>query len=91
MHPPPPLGKKEGEGSGKKNMVWGARFQKLRGEPYYQLGLNSERGRGGGGSNVFMQTCSFCGNIVINYSYHYVYSNVFDIAESLIQNNHGSI
>ena len=63
-------------------MVLGARFQKLRREPYYQGGLNPQRGRGGWileGCHVFLQTCYFCGNNVINYSYHYVYSDIFDM------------
>ena len=34
----------------------------------------------------FRQTCYFCDNIVINYSCHYVYSNIFDIADSRILN-----
>ena len=48
--PPPSPGKRKGKGGGggaaeKKNMALGARFQKLRGETYYQWGLNSKRGR----------------------------------------------
>ena len=45
--------------------------------------VNSERGQILEGYHVFLQTCYFCRNIVINYSYHYVYSNIFDITESL--------
>ena len=64
-------------------MVLGARFQKLRG--------------GGGakfsrvGAHVFLETCYFFGSIVVNYSCHDVYINIFDIAEFLRQNNHGPI
>ena len=35
---------KGGGGGLKKNMALGARFQKLRVEPYYQEGLDSQRG-----------------------------------------------
>ena len=38
--------------------------------------------------HVFLQTCTFCGNNVINCSYHYVYTNIFDIAQSLTQNDY---
>ena len=37
--------------------------------------------------HVFLQTRYFCGNI-INYLYHYVYSNLFDIAKFLTQNDY---
>ena len=35
-----------GRGGAEKNMALEAIFQKLRGEPYYQWGLNSKRGKG---------------------------------------------
>ena len=59
-------------------------------------GAGGGGGGGGGaklsqGNHVLLQTCHFCGNIVINYSYHHAYSNIFDIAESLIQNDDGPI
>ena len=49
--------------------------------------LNSQRGRGAKFSEGarFLRATMFCGSIVINYSYHYVYSNIYDIAESLTQ------
>ena len=64
--------------------------------------LNSQRGKRGSkfsegtrflraSHHVFLQTCYYCGSIVINYSCHYVYSNIFDIAEFLTQNDHGPI
>ena len=93
-----PLAK--GEEGFEKNMTLGARFQNFKREPYYQQGLNSQRDRRElnsqrgqilEGYHIFLQTCYFCDNIVINYSYHYVYSNIFDIAEYVTQNNHGSI
>ena len=31
--------------------------------------------------HAFLQTSYFCGNSVIYYSCHYIYSNIFDIAE----------
>ena len=81
-------------------MALGARFQKLR------RGLTIGGGgiiRGAGGAkflegarflrasyHVFLQACYFCGNIVIN-SCHYVYFNIFDIAELLTQNEHDPI
>ena len=43
------------------------------------------------GYHVFLQTCYFCGNTVINYSYQNVYYNIYDMAKSLTQNDHGSI
>ena len=36
-----------------------------------------------------MLTCYFCGNIFYNCSCHYVCSNIFDIAEPLIEKHHG--
>ena len=66
MHPPSPWQKQGGVGGGggggvKKNMALGARFQKLKGDLTIRRGLD-------------FQQCYFCGNIVINYLYHYVYS-----------------
>ena len=37
--------------------------------------------------HVFLQTYYICSNIVINYSYHYVYSIILDKAEFLTQND----
>ena len=37
------LAKGKGGGGLKKKMALGARFQNLKGEPYYQWGLNSQR------------------------------------------------
>ena len=53
--------------------------------------LNSQRGLDSGGLLFFMQICYFCGNIVMNYSYHYICLNIFDIAESLTQRDYGPI
>ena len=77
MHSPWQMGGWEVGGGGglKKNVALGARFQR---------GGQSLEG------TMFLQTCYFCGNI-FNYSYHYVYSNIVDIAESLTQNDHGPI
>ena len=63
-----------------KKMAFGARFQKLRGwgggGPYYQGGLNSQRGSWELNSQrvldsvellCFSANVLFCGNIVINY------------------------
>ena len=36
----------------------------------------AEKKYGIGGWIYFLRTCYFCGNIVINYSYHYVYSKI---------------
>ena len=74
-------------------MALGARFQNLKG------GLTI---RGGGakfseGARFWRATMFFCkhdtfvANIVINYSCHYVYSNIFDTLKSLTQNDHGSV
>ena len=69
-------------------MALGATFQKLRGA-LLSGGLNSQWGRGEVNSQRRLDY--FCDNILINYSYQYGYSNIFDIVESLIQNNHGPI
>ena len=69
-------------------MALGATFQKLRGA-LLPGGLNSQLGRGE--VNSQRRQDYFCDNILINYSYQYGYSNIFDIVESLIQNNHGPI
>ena len=63
-------------------MAVGARFQKLRRDllSYYHGG-SILRGAGGakfsdGARLSFLLTCYFCSGIVINYSYHYVYSKM---------------
>ena len=93
---PLPHGKR---GKLEKNMAMGggARFQKLT-----VRGAEFSEGQGGAkfsdgarfsivSYHVFLQTCYFSASIVINYSCHYVYSNIFDIAEFLTQNDHGPI
>ena len=99
MHP---HWQKKGGGVAVKNMALGARFQKLRGD-LLSGGGSILRSAGGGAKfaegasfsrascHVFLQTCFFCCNIVINYSCHYVYSSIFDLAEFLTQNDHGPI
>ena len=93
--------KKGGGGVAVKDMALGARFQKLRGD-LQSGGAQFSEVQGGakfaeGASfsrascHVFLQTCYFCCNIVINYSCHYVYSSIFDIAEFLTQNDHAPI
>ena len=73
-------------------MALGAKFQKLRGGAGGWL--NSQKGKGAKFSEAatflratmfFLQMCYFYGNIVIDYLYRYVYSNIFDIAESSTQ------
>ena len=70
-------------------MALGARFQMLKGVTIREV-VNFSKGQGEL-NLLFLQTCYFCGNIVINYSCHYLYSNIFDMAEFLPQNNHGPI
>ena len=76
-----------------KNMALKARFQKLgAGSPDCHWGWGTEFSEVQGGAkisdvagffkgsyHVFLQSCYFCGNIVINCSCHYVYSNIFGI------------
>ena len=91
---PLPHGKR---GKLEKKWLWGARFQKLtiRGAEFWEGQEGAKFSDGARFSivsyHVFLQTCYFWGNIVINYSCHYVYSNIFDIAEFLTQNDHGPI
>ena len=67
-------------------MALGARFQKVRG-----WGRAEFSGEERGAARFSRATMFFCSNIVINYSYDNVYSNIYDIAESLTQNDHGLI
>lgn len=64
--------------------------------------LNAQRGRGARfseGARFSRVTMFFCKHVIsvptllliINYSHHYVYSNIFNMAESLTQKNHGSL
>ena len=91
---PLPHGKR---GKLEKKWLWGARFQKLtiRGAEFSEGQEGAKFSDGARFSivsyHVFLQTYYFWGNIVINYSCHYVYSNIFDIAEFLTQNDHGPI
>ena len=70
-----------------KKMALGARFQKLMGGLTISKGLNSQRGLDSRVLPCFSANMLFFCNIVI-YSYHCVYSNIFNIAESLTQNNY---
>ena len=92
---------KSGKGGGGRKYGFGGNISKSEGGGSLIRGeLNSHRGRGELNSQsgldswvlpVFLQLLYFCGNIVIDYSYHYVYSNIFDMTESLTQNNHDPI
>ena len=65
---------------GWKKYGCGAYISKTEGGAYYQGGHVLK------GYHVFLQTCYFCGNIVINYSYHYVYSKIILENDSCIIN-----
>ena len=58
--------------------ISGSEFSEGQGE------LNSQKWARFLGATMF-----FCKGV--NYLYHYVYTNIFDIAESLTQNDHGPI
>ena len=81
MHTPPPPTPTWKKGGAGKNMALEARFQKLR------EGLAVRGTEFSEGGRFLRATMFFC----MCYSYHYIYSNIFDIAKSLTQNYYGPI
>ena len=65
----------------------GAEFSEGQGGAKFSEGARFSRA----GCHVFLQTCYFFDNIIINYSCHDVYFIIFVIAELLTKNDRGPI
>ena len=86
MHPP---AKRWGGGWGgaENKYGFGCYISKSEGGTLLSRGeLNSQRRLDSRGYHVFLQTCYFCGIIVINYSYHCVYCKMILENDSSILN-----